>query len=138
MDLYEALKSGKTEMDLLEDFKKQLNSASERIAEEAAAKEAKINEAYLDACRNDLVASVLNYTQAFLGEECDEIDTDSIKDILINYEKEMKEALKTSKKLDEILTKEKKENKKPIGVTISTRITDKDQAIINRFLDNLK
>ncbi len=135
MDLYEALKSGKTEEDLLEDFKKQLNSASERIAEE---KEAKVNEAYLDACRNDLVAAILIYTQAFLGEECDEINTDSIKNILIGYEKEMKETLKASKKLDKILTKAKKENKEPFRVTFSTHMTDKDQDIINRFLDSLK
>ena len=135
MDLYEALKSGKTEEDLLEDFKKQLNSASERITEE---KEAKANEAYLDACRNDLVAAILIYAQAFLGEECDEINTDSIKDILINYEKEMKETLKASKKLDEILTKAKKDNKEPFRVTFSTHMTDKDQDIINKFLDSLK
>ena len=137
MDLYEALKSGKTEEDLLEDFKKQLNSASERIAEEKEA-ETKANEAYLDTCRDDLVAAILIYTQAFLGEECDEIDADSIKDILINCEKEMKETLKASKKLDEILTKVKKENKEPFRVTFSTRMTDKDQDIINKFLDSLK
>lgn len=135
MDLYEALKAGTSAEELLKAFHKDLDEANARIAaeqEEAADKE------YLADCRECLADAIIEYAKAFLGEDLDEsFSVESVIETLEGFEKEMEQAVAFSKKLDKILKEAKSENKKPVGIKVTTRSIDDDD-IIAQFLKSLK
>lgn len=139
MDLYEALKAGTSAEELLRAFHRDLDEANVRIAAEQ--KEAAADKEYLTDCRKRLVEAIIEYAEALFGEDLDEsFSTESVIENLKGFEKEAKrakQAIAFSKKLDKILEKTKSEDKKPIGIKITTRSIDDDD-IIARFLKSLK
>ena len=136
MDLYEALKAGTSEEELLKAFHKDLDEANARIAAE---QETTADKEYLANCRDSLVEAVLEYTKALLGEDLDEsISVKSVTETLKELEEDVKRAVTLSKKLDKILEKAKSENKKPVGIKATTRSIDDDDDIIAQFLNSLK
>ena len=136
MDLYEALKAGTSEEELLKAFHKDLDEANARIAAE---EEAAADKEYLANCRDSLAEAILEYTKALLGEDLDEsISVESVVETLEGFEKEMKQTVAFSKKLDKILKEAKSENKKPVGIKVTTRSIDDDDDIITQFLKSLK
>lgn len=138
MDLYEALKAGTSEEELLKAFYKDLDEANARIAAE---QEAAADKEYLTDCRERLAEAIVEYAEALFGEDFDEsFSAESVIENLKGFEKEEKEAKQTiafSKKLDKILEKTKSENKKPVGIKVTTRSIDDDD-IIAQFLKSLK
>ena len=135
MDLYEALKAGTSEEELLKAFHKDLDEANARIAAE---EEAAADKEYLADCRNSLAEAIIEYAKALLGEDLDEsFSVKSVVETLEGFEKEMKQAVAFSKKLDKMLEKTKSENKKPVGIKVTTRSIDDDD-IIAQFLKSLK
>ena len=136
MDLYEALKAGTSEEELLKAFHKDLDEANARIAAE---EEAAANKEYLTDCRECLAEAILEYTKALLGEDLDEsISVKSVTETLKGFEEDVKRTVTLSKKLDKILEKAKSENKKPVGIKVTTRSIDDDDDIITQFLKSLK
>ena len=136
MDLYEALKAGTSEEELLKAFHKDLDEANARIAAE---QEATADKEYLANCRESLAEAIIEYAKAFLGEDLDEsFSVKSVVEALEGLEKEMEQAAALSKKLDKILEKAKSENKKPVGIKVTTRSIDDDDDIIAQFLKSLK
>lgn len=122
MDLYEALKAGTSAEELLRAFHKDLDQANARIAaeEKAAAEE------YLAACRDQLAETIIEYVEAFLGEDLDEsLPVDYIIESLKEFEKEIKN----------IITFDKKD-KKTKEIKITTNSSDND--IISNFIKSLK
>ena len=135
MDLYEALKAGTSAEELLKAFHKDLDEANARIAAE---EEAAADKEYLADCRECLAEAIIEYAKAFLGEDLDEsFSIESVVETLEGFEKEMEQAVAFSKKLDKILKEAKNENKKPVGIKVTTRSVDDDD-IIAQFLKNLK
>lgn len=135
MDLYEALKAGTSAEELLKAFHKDLDEANARIAAE---EEAAADKEYLADCRECLAESIIEYAKAFLGEDLDEsFSVKSVIETLEGFEKEMEQAVAFSKKLDKILKEAKNENKKPVGIKVTTRSVDDDD-IIAQFLKSLK
>lgn len=135
MDLYEALKAGTSEEELLKAFHKDLDEANARIAAE---EEAAADKEYLADCRECLAEAILEYTKALLGEDLDEsISVKSVVETLEGFEKEMGQTVAFSKKLDKMLEKAKSENKKSVGIKVTTRSIDDDD-IIAQFLKSLK
>ena len=136
MDLYEALKAGTSEEELLKAFHKDLDEANARIAAE---EEAAADKEYLANCREYLAEAIIEYTKALLGENLDEsISVKSVTETLKELEEDVKRAVTLSKKLDKILEKAKSENKKPVGIKVTTRSIDDDDDIIAQFLKSLK
>lgn len=135
MDLYEALKAGTSAEELLKAFHKDLDEANARIAAE---QEAAADKEYLADCRECLAEAIIEYAKAFLGEDLDEsFSVESVVETLEGFEKEMEQAVAFSKKLDKILKEAKSENKKPVGIKVTTRSVDDDD-IIAQFLKSLK
>ena len=135
MDLYEALKAGTSEEELLKAFHKDLDEANARIAAE---EEAAADKEYLADCRECLAEAIIEYAKAFLGEDLDEsISIKSVTETLKGFEEDVKRTVAFSKKLDKILEKAKSENKKPVGIKVTTRSIDDDD-IIAQFLESLK
>ena len=135
MDLYEALKAGTSAEELLKAFHKDLDEANARIAAE---QEAAADKEYLADCRECLAEAIIEYAKAFLGEDLDEsFSVESVVETLEGFEKEMEQAVAFSKKLDKILKEAKNENKKPVGIKVTTRSVDDDD-IIAQFLKSLK
>ena len=135
MDLYEALKAGTSAEELLKAFHKDLDEANARIAAE---EEAAADKEYLTDCRECLAEAIIEYAKAFLGEDLDEsFSVESVVETLEGFEKEMEQAVAFSKKLDKILKEAKNENKKPVGIKVTTRSIDDDD-IIAQFLKSLK
>ena len=135
MDLYEALKAGTSAEELLKAFHKDLDEANARIAAE---EEAAADKEYLADCRECLAEAIIEYAKAFLGEDLDEsFSVESVVETLEGFEKEMEQAVTFSKKLDKILKEAKSENKKPVGIKVTTRSIDDDD-IIAQFLKSLK
>ena len=135
MDLYEALKAGTSEEELLKAFHKDLDEANARIAAE---EEAAADKEYLADCREYLAEAIIEYTKALLGENLDEsISVESVVETLEGFEKEMEQAVVFSKKLGKMLEKAKSENKKPVGIKVTTRSIDDDD-VIAKFLKSLK
>lgn len=135
MDLYEALKAGTSAEELLKAFHKDLDEANARIAAE---QEAAADKEYLADCRECLAEAIIEYAKAFLGEDLDEsFSVESVIETLEGFEKEMEQAVAFSKKLDKILKEAKNENKKPVGIKVTTRSVDDDD-IIAQFLKSLK
>ena len=138
MDLYEALKAGTSEEELLKAFHKDLDEANARIAGIAAEQEATADKEYLANCRDSLAEAILEYTKALLGEDLDEsISIKSVTETLKGFEEDVKRTVTLSKKLDKILEKAKSENKKPVGIKVTTHSIDDDD-IITQFLKSLK
>ena len=137
MDLYEALKAGTSAEELLKAFHKDLDEANARIAAE---QEAAADKEYLADCRECLAEAIMEYAEALFGEDLDEsFSTESVIENLKGFEKEAKrakQAIAFSKKLDKILEKTKSEDKKPVGIKVTTRSIDDD--IIAQFLKSLK
>lgn len=135
MDLYEALKAGTSAEELLKAFHKDLDEANARIAAE---EEAAANKEYLADRRECLAEAIIAYAEAFLGEDLSEsFSFESVIETLKGFEKEMEQTIALSKKLDKILEKAKNENKKPVGIKVTTRSVDDDD-IIAQFLKSLK
>lgn len=135
MDLYEALKAGTSAEELLKAFHKDLDEANARIAAE---EEAAADKEYLADCREYLAEAIIEYAEAFLGEDLDEsLSVESVIETLEEYEKEMEQDVALSKKLDKILEKAKSDGKKPVGIKVTTRSVDDDD-IITQFLKSLK
>lgn len=135
MDLYEALKAGTSAEELLKAFHKDLDEANARIAAE---EEAAADKEYLADCRECLAEAIIEYAEAFLGEDLDEsFSVESVIETLEGFEKEMEQAVAFSKKLDKILEKAKSENKKPVGIKVTTHTVDDDD-VIAKFLKSLK
>ena len=135
MDLYEALKAGTSAEELLKAFHKDLDEANARIIAE---QEAAADKEYLADCRECLAEAIIECAKAFLGEDLDEpFSVKSVVETLEGFEKEMEQAVAFSKKLDKILEKAKSENKKPVGIKVTTRSIDDDD-IIAQFLNSLK
>ena len=135
MDLYEALKAGTSEEELLKAFHKDLDEANARIAAE---EEAAADKEYLADCRECLAEAIIEYAKAFLGEDLDEsFSVESVIETLEGFEKEMEQAVAFSKKLDKMLKKAKSENKKPVGIKVTTHSIDDDD-VIAKFLKSLK
>ena len=133
MDLYEALKAGTSAEELLKAFHKDLDEANARIAAE---QEAAADKEYLADCRECLAEAIIEYAEAFLGEDLDEsFSVESVVETLEGFEKEMEQAVAFSKKLDKML--EKAKDKKPVGIKVTTRSVDDDD-IIAQFLKSLK
>ena len=136
MDLYEALKAGTSEEELLKAFHKDLDEANARIAAE---EETAADKEYLANCCEDLAEAILEYTKALLGEDLDEsISVKSVTETLKGFEEDVKRTVTFSKKLDKIFEKAKSENKKPVGIKVTTRSIDDDDDIIAQFLKSLK
>ena len=135
MDLYEALKAGTSAEELLKAFHKDLDEANARIAAE---QEAAADKEYLTDCRECLAEAIIEYAKALLGKDLDEsFSVESVIENLKGFEKEMKQTITFSKKLDKILKEAKSKNKKPVGIKVTTRSIDDDD-IIARFLKSLK
>ena len=135
MDLYEALKAGTSAEELLKAFHKDLDEANARIAAE---QEAAADKKYLTDCRECLAEAIIEYAKALLGEDLDEsFSAESVIETLKGFEKEMEQTITFSKKLDKILKEAKSENKKPVGIKVTTRSIDDDDTIA-RFLKSLK
>ena len=131
MDLYEALKSGTSEEELLKAFHKDLDEAKEHIAAEQEA-----DKEYLTDCRECLADAIIDYAEALLGENLDEsFSVESIIETLEEFEKEMEQTINLSKRLDKIFEKAKSEDKEPVGIK-ATIYSDDD--IITKFLKGLK
>ncbi len=70
MDIYEALKAGKTPEEMKHDFEKQLTEAVERKRkEEAAVAKAKVNEVRVTQLRENLINALDTYCQKAYGAE---------------------------------------------------------------------
>lgn len=135
MDLYEALKAGTSEEELLKAFHKDLDEANARIAAE---EEAAADKEYLADCRECLAEAIIEYAKAFLGEDLDEaFSVESVVETLEGFEKEMEQAVAFSKKLDKMFKEAKSENKKPVGIKVTTRSVNDDD-VIAKFLKSLK
>ena len=137
MDLYEALKAGTSAEELLKAFHKDLDEANARIAAE---QEAAADKEYLTDCRECLAEAIIEYAKALLGEDFDEsFSVEYVIENLKGFEKEAKrakQAIAFSKKLDKILKEAESENKKPVGIKVTTGSIDDD--IIAQFLKSLK
>lgn len=135
MDLYEALKAGTSEEELLKAFHKDLDEANARIAAE---EEAAADKEYLADCRECLAEAIIEYVKAFLGEDLDEsFSVKSVVETLEGFEKEMEQAVAFSKKLDKMLKETKSEDKKPVGIKVTTHSVNDDD-VITKFLKSLK
>lgn len=135
MDLYEALKAGTSEKELLEAFHKDLEVANARIAAET---EEAANEEYLTDCREYLAEAIIKYAEALLDENLDEsLSVESIVETFKEFEKELEQAFAFSKKLDKIFKKVKSEDNEPAGIKVTTHSVDDDD-IIGKFLKSLK
>lgn len=135
MDLYEALKAGTSAEELLKAFHKDLDEANARIAAE---EEAAADKEYLADCRECLAEAIIEYAEAFLGEDLDEsFSVESVVETLEGFEKEMEQAVAFSKKLDKMLKETKSEDKKPVGIKVTTHSIDDDD-VIAKFLKSLK
>ena len=136
MDLYEALKAGTSEEELLRAFHKDLDEANARIAAE---EEAAADKEYLADCRECLAEAIIEYAKALLGEDLDEsFSVKSVVETLEGFEKEMEQAVAFSKKLDKMLKETKSEGKKPVGIKVTAHSIDDDDDIIAQFLKSLK
>jgi flagellar motility protein MotE (MotC chaperone) len=90
MDLYEALKSGTSEDDLITTFWKDLTEAQERIATEEQPKQ-------LDKIRKNLATAIHDYCVALCGDEVSQ-DIHELEEYLKQLEKELEPILSLTKK----------------------------------------
>ena len=112
MELYEALKSGTSPMELEAAFRDDLDKALERIAAEEKAemeKKAKVaRETELDSFRSVVANDIYDYACALLGKDSVDdagVTFDNIKKRLVESEKELVQISKITKRMDELLNK---------------------------------
>jgi hypothetical protein len=135
MDLYEALKAGTSAEELLKIFHKDLDEANARIAAE---QEAALNKEYLNECRERLAEAIIEYAEAFLGEDLSEsFSVESVIEYFKKFEKEMGQVVDFSKKLDKTLKENKSKNKNPKIIKTTIHSVDDDE-IFAQFLKSLK
>lgn len=144
MDLYEALKSGVSEKELLEGFNKDLTEAKEKITKEIekekAEKEAReetIRKSRLTGYRHEIAAALCDYLNLVLNipdTDDDVISQTEIEEILKEFEKNLDSLSFFVKWFDKSLDKNKnKEFKIPFK---SWELFDDDQ-IIKDFIKTL-
>lgn len=117
MDLYEALKAGTSEAELMEAFKKDLEDARNRVQEEAATAQ---SEEILNAARANLISSIIDYAEAITGEDYSDFE-EELESTLESFEK--------SFDCFEII-------KDALGLKIKTSVTD-DDSILKAFIASL-
>lgn len=117
MDLYEALKAGTSEAELMEAFKKDLEDARNRVQEEAATAQ---NEEILNAARENLISSIIDYAEAISGEDYSDFEED-LKSSLKSFEENLScfEMIKDS-----------------LGLKIKASVAD-DDSILKAFIASL-
>lgn len=105
MDIYEALKAGKTPEEMKHDFEKQLTEAVERKKrEEAAAAKAKVDEVRVAQLRDNLLDALDVYCQKAYGS--DPMDKDMrkfLEGMYKTFEKDNKTTAKKSLSDEDIL-----------------------------------
>ena len=95
MDLYEALKAGTSQEELVATFEKQLNAAKERLKQE------KVRETKLDASRSKLASALIEFMCSCFGEDLfDELTPEEVEDVLKKIEREAKDAKGVSVKFE--------------------------------------
>ena len=116
MELYEALKSGTTPMELEAAFRDDLDKALERVAAEEKAEMEKAEmekakaarETELDSFRSVVANDIYDYACALLGKDSVDdagVTFDNIKKRLVESEKELVQISKITKRMDELLNK---------------------------------
>ena len=138
MDLYEALKAGASTDELVKTFYKDLSGAQERIKKEKEEEKNSEKKQWVDSCRDDLADAIFDYMEA-IGDLFDydfslkDHDYEQIVKALEDFEKEIKNTLSATTRLDEVLRKAgmKNDNK-----TFSCKVSD--DKVISDFLNSLK
>ena len=105
MDIYEALKAGKTPEEMKRDFEKQLTEAVERKRkEDTAAARAKMDEVRVAQLREKLIDALDAYCQkAFGSDPMDKISREILEDMYKTIEKDHGAKAKKSLSDDDIL-----------------------------------
>lgn len=105
MDIYEALKAGKTPEEMKHDFEKQLTEAVERKKrEEAAAARAKVEEVRVAQLREKLIDALDAYCQKAYGSDpMDKISREVLEEMYKTFEKDHGAKAKKSLSDEDIL-----------------------------------
>ena len=105
MDIYEALKAGKTPEEMKHDFEKQLSEAVERKRkEEAAAAKAKVDEVRLTQLRERLIDALDAYCQKAYGSDpMDKVSREFVEEMYKTFEKDKRTTAKKSLSDEDIL-----------------------------------
>ena len=105
MDIYEALKAGKTPEEMKHDFEKQLTEAVERKKkEEAAAARAKVEEARVAQLRENLIDALDKYCQKAYGSDpLDKVSREILENMYKTIERDHGAKAKKSLSDDDIL-----------------------------------
>lgn len=105
MDIYEALKAGKTPEEMKHDFEKQLAAAVERKKkEEAAAARAKVDEVRLTQLRENLIDALDAYCQkAYGADPMDKATHEFVEEMYKAFEKDKRTTVKKSLSDEDIL-----------------------------------
>lgn len=105
MDIYEALKAGKTPEEMKHDFEKQLSEAVERKRkEEAAAARAKVDEVRVAQLREKLIDALDEYCQKAYGSDpMNEATHEFVEEMYKAFEKDKRTTVKKSLSDEDIL-----------------------------------
>lgn len=105
MDIYEALKAGKTPEEMTHDFEKQLAAAVERKKrEEAEAARAKVDEVRLTQLRENLINALDAYCQkAYGADPMDKATHEFVEEMYKAFEKDKRTTVKKSLSDEDIL-----------------------------------
>lgn len=105
MDIYEALKAGKTPEEMKRDFEKQLSEAVERKRyEEAEAARAKVDEVRLTQLREKLIDALDAYRQkAYGAEPMTNATREFVEEMYKAFEKDKRTTVKKTLSDDDIL-----------------------------------
>ena len=134
MELYDALKSGVKPEDLLKSFQQDLDAAKKRIIQEEEKEKQERKKRYIEDCRDDLTLAIVDYMDAIFGDlDMDEIDEEieTIKKLLINFEKEMDKWTLFDRNIKKIFSNN--DGNKTIKIN-----TKNDNEIINSFIQELE
>lgn len=103
MDIYEALKAGKTPEEMTHDFEKQLSEAVERKRkEEAAAARAKVDEVRVAQLRDKLLDALDEYCQKAYGSDpMDKATREFLEGMYKTFEKDNRTTVKKKSLSDE-------------------------------------
>lgn len=105
MDIYEALKAGKTPEEMKHDFEKQLSEAVERKRkEDTAAARAKVDEVRVAQLRENLIDALDAYCQkAYGADPMDEATHEFVEEMYKAFEKDKRTTAKKSMTDEDIL-----------------------------------